>query len=98
MLAVADEVQSYPAKGVELSIYRTYKLLPTRLLTGHGVIENDPDVSPLIIEALRRQLSRKGLTEVSGGADLEVAAGGLAVSIPQLEAYIFSPLTSAAWL
>jgi hypothetical protein len=97
MLAVADEVQSYPAKGVDLSAYRTYKLLPTRLLTGQGVIENDPEVSPFIIEALRKQLSRKGLTEVSDSADLEVAAGGLAVSIPQVEAYIFSPLTGADW-
>jgi len=96
-LLMAADVKTFPAKDVDLSVYRTYTLLPTRVLTGNGVVENDPEVSPLIAEALRKQLSRKGLTEQSEGADLEVAAGGLAVSIPQVEALVFNPSNDATW-
>ena len=97
MLAIAGEVQAFPAKGVDFSAYKTFKMLPTRVLTAYGVRENDPDVSPFIDAALRKELSQKGLTEVSEGADLEVAAGGLAVSNPQVEALVFNPLNSADW-
>jgi Domain of unknown function (DUF4136) len=97
VLATGNEVQSFPARGATLSSYTTFKLLPTRLLTGMGVVENDPDVSPFILAALRKELTRKGLTEVPEGADLEVASGALAVGIPQVEALIFSPMNDALW-
>ena len=97
MLLMAGEVKTFPTKVVDLSAYKTYQLLPPRLLTATGVIENDPDIGPLIATALRKQLSGKGLTEQSTGADLQVAAGGLAVSIPQVEAVIFNMANDASW-
>ena len=95
-LVMAGDVQAYSVKGVDLSAYKTYKLLPVRVLTGHGVIENEPEVSPFIVAALRKQLAQKGLTE-SETADMEVSAGGLAVSIPQIEGFLFSPLSTVTW-
>ncbi len=62
-------------------------------MTASGIQEDEPTVAPLIREALRRGLSGKGLTEVTGQADLEVASAAAAVSIPQVEALIYS-LTS----
>src|SRR5689334_6988181 len=97
MLARAGDVQTYPAKGVDLSLYKKYKMLPTRVLSKIGVLENDPDVSPLINAALRRELNQKGLVEVAEDADLEVSAGALTVSIPQVEALIFNPSMDASW-
>ena len=93
----AGEVQSYPAQGVDLSQFKTFKMLPTRVLTAYGVVENDPDVSPLIDAALRKELTQKGLKEVSEGADLEVAAGALTVSIPQVETIIYNISMDATW-
>ena len=97
VLASGNEVQSFPAPGATLSSYTTFRLLPTRLLTGMGVVENDPDVSPFIVAALRKELTRKGLAEVAEGADLEVSCGALAVGIPQVEALVFSPMNNALW-
>ena len=95
-LVMAGDVQAFSVKGVDLSVYKTYKLLPVRVLTGNGVIENEPGVSPFIIAALKKQLAQKGLSE-SETADLEVSAGGLAVSIPQIEGFLFSPLDTVTW-
>jgi len=90
-------VQFFPVKGVDLSVYKTYKMLPTRVLTGSGVLEDDPEVSPFINTALRRELNEKGLTEVADGANLEISAGALVVSIPQVEAFIYNPSNDATW-
>jgi len=97
MVVAAADVQAFPAKGVDLSAYKTFTILPTRVLTAYGVVEDDPDISPLIVAALRKELSEKGLTEVSGASDVEIAAGALAVSNPQVEALIFNPLNTADW-
>src|SRR5215472_18995716 len=88
--AAAGEVQAFPAKGADLAVYKTYRMLPTRVLTKAGVKEDDPDISPLINDALKRELAKKGLTEVPEGADMEVAAGALDVSVPQLEAIVYN--------
>ena len=96
-LLMAGDVKTFAEKDVDLSTSKTYRLLPTRVLTVNGVIEDDPEISPLIVAALRKQLSQKGLTEVSEAADLEVAAGGLAVSIPQIEAFLLTPLNTVSW-
>jgi hypothetical protein len=90
LLATAGEVQVFPVKGVDLARFKTFKMLPTRVLTGSGVLENDPEVSPFINSALRNELTQKGLKEVAEGADLEVSAGALVVSIPQVEAIIYN--------
>ena len=88
--AAAADVQAFPAKGVDLTSYKTFKLLPPRILTKSGVQEDDPTVSPVIKAALRKELIAKGLSEVTENADLEAASGALTVSIPQIEMFIYS--------
>jgi hypothetical protein len=77
-------------KGVDLAAYRTYRLLPPKVLTKTGLHEDEPTIGPLIREALARELVGKGLTALAEGADLEVASAATAVSIPQVEALIYS--------
>jgi len=96
-LAVADDVRVFPVRGIDLSQFKTFKMLPTRVLTGTGVIENDPDVSPFINAAIRKELTQKGLKEVSENADMEVAPGALSVSIPQVETLVFNVSMDADW-
>jgi hypothetical protein len=88
--AFAGDVRTFPAKGVDLTAYRTYRLLPPKVLTKTGLHEDEPTVGPLIRSALRKELTNKGLTEVSQRADLEVASAATSVSIPQIEALIYN--------
>jgi len=88
--ANAGDVRTFPIKGVDLAAYRTYRLLPPKVLTKTGLHEDEPTVGPLIREALARELAGKGLTALSEGADLEVASAATAVSIPQVEALIYN--------
>jgi len=89
-VALAANVGAFPANGVDLSVYKTYKVLPPKVMTRSGLQEDEPTIGPLIREALRKGLSAKGLAEVTGQADLEIASLVTAVSIPQLEALIYS--------
>ncbi len=75
--------------GADFARYKTYQWLPTRVLTSSGVVENHPVLTPLIKDAVNRQLTQRGLVEVADGGDLQVSAGVLATYIPQLEAVIF---------
>jgi uncharacterized protein DUF4136 len=96
-LAAGADVRAFPASGVDLDTYKTFKLLPPKLMTKAGLKENEPPAGPLIAAALRKELVGKGLTEVTTGADLEVSSLGTAVSIPQIEALIYSnTLTGSA--
>src|SRR5580765_3550576 len=88
--ADAGDVRTFPAKGVDLTTYRTYRLLPPKVLTTTGLHEDEPTVGPLIREALARALAGKGLTARSEGADLEVASAATSVSIPQIEALVYN--------
>ena len=89
-IVFAADVASFPANGVDLNAYKTYKILPPKVMTKSGIQEDEPTIGPLVREALRREISGKGLTEVTGQADLEIASLVTAVSIPQLEALIYS--------
>jgi len=82
------KVQSWPGRDADFSYYHTYSWLPVRVLTKSGVLENDDVAAPLIRQAVNRQLSQTGLTEVAQGGDLEVSAAALTASIPQVEAVI----------
>lgn len=87
--AIAGNVQTFPAPGVDLGKYKTFKMLPTRVLTKSGIQENDPTYGPYIMAAVRKELKDKGLTEVTENADMEVSTAGLARAFPQLEALIY---------
>jgi hypothetical protein len=94
--ADAGDVRTFPITGVDLTAYRTYRLLPPKVLTKTGLHEDEPTVGPLIREALARELARKGLTALSEGVDLEVASAATAVSIPQIEAIIYNWIADGA--
>ena len=76
-------------KGADLSQYRTYQWLPPKALTNTGVVDNHPELGPLVKEAVNKQLMAKGLKEVESGGDLQVATIVLGRAIPQLEAVVF---------
>jgi hypothetical protein len=89
-LATGGDVRTFPARGFALDTYRTFKMLPPKVMTKAGLREDEPTVGPLIAAALRKELLQKGLTEVTAGADLEISSLAAAVSIPQIEVLIYS--------
>ena len=88
--AVGGEVKVFPAKGADLTAFKTYRMLSTRVLTKRGVLENDPDISPVINAAIRKELNAKGLREVTENPDLDVSAGALVEASAQLEAIVYN--------
>jgi hypothetical protein len=84
-----DKVKTQTTPGIDFAQYRTYQWLPPRVLAKTGVVENHP-ASPLIREAVDRQLIAKGLTQVNEAGDLQVAATVLTESIPQVEAVLLA--------
>ena len=94
-LCSAGDVKAYPSKNIDFSQFKTYSFLPAKVLMKTGIVEDDPDISPLMKKAVKEQLEKKGLVEVSQGGDLQVATLALQTSVPQLEALIFSPYMDA---
>jgi hypothetical protein len=90
--AIFGEVKTFVSKDVDFTRYRTYRWLPTRVLTKSGIVENEPTLSPIIEAAVKQELAKTGLTEVSQGADVEISTGALTESIPQLEAVFYGPI------
>lgn len=99
----AGKVQTYIGKDVDFSQYKTYQWLPPRVLAKTGIVENDPEIAPVIKDAVNRELAARGFREVADGGDLQVATTALAESVPQMEFIIFpggmaydyaTPLTS----
>ena len=91
---LAGEVKSYPTDGVDFSRVRTYHWFPVKILTKAGIIEDDPEVSPLVRTAVDRELKKKGFTQVADGMDVLIATLVLQKAEPQIEAIIFGP---AVW-
>jgi len=86
----AGKARTHLAPGVDIRQYKTYEWLPTRVLRNTGLIENDPVLTPLIKEAVNRELAQLGFTEVSQGADLQIAAGITTHALAQVEAVFFA--------
>jgi hypothetical protein len=86
----AAEVKVFPAKGQDVSIYRTYHWVAPKVVTKQGVLEDDPDVAPLIKKSINQQLTRKGYSEVPAGGELVVQSAGLSVVSSQLEGYLLT--------
>src|SRR5262245_46717362 len=73
----AGKIRADVGPGADFARYKTFQWLPTRVLTSSGVVENDPVLTPLLKDAINRQLIQRGLTEVAEGGDLQVSAGAL---------------------
>ena len=91
------EVKTAVAKDVDLSRYKTYLFLPSKLLTKQGVVDGDDRISPLIAKSVKEQLTKKGFKEVKESPDFEVVTWALSESIPQLEAVLFAPYGYIDW-
>jgi hypothetical protein len=84
------KVRTQVAPGTDMAQYKTYQWLPTRVLKNTGLEENDPVLTPLIKEAVNRELTRLGMTEVTEQGDLLVATGVTTHAIAQVEAVLFA--------
>ena len=92
------KVDTYYAKGVDFSSFKTYQWLPTRALASAGIVENEPRLTPLIKAAVNRHMAAKGLQEVAEGGDLQIATVVLKESSPQLEAIIYGWFPTANYV
>lgn len=86
----AAKVKTQLAPGADMTQYKTYEWLPTRVLRNTGLVENDPVLTPLIKDAVNRELMQRGLKEVAQGGDLQIAAGVTTHAVPQVEAVWFA--------
>jgi Domain of unknown function (DUF4136) len=89
----AGKVKAFPKKNVDLNVYKTYQWYPPRVLDKTGVVENHP-ANPVLMEFVGQQLARRGLTEVTSGADLKIQVWVLTESIPQVEAVIVNSMAA----
>ena len=88
-LCFAGKVKTFANPESNLGSYRTYRWAPTKVLRKTGIVEDDPELSPLIKAAVNHELAGRGFREVSEGGDLEVVTCALDTHVPQLEAFIF---------
>lgn len=94
--AFARKVKTVAGPSENFAVYKTYRWLPVKTLGKTGIAEDDPEIAPVIRQAVNRELANKGLIEVGEGADLEIATFATITYIPQLEAAVASP--GAVWL
>ena len=87
-LLLVGKVKTFASKEDDVRSYKTYEWLPPRVMTRHGLLEDDELVAPVIRQAVNRELARKGYREVAEGGDLQVASGGFARSSSQLEGFL----------
>jgi hypothetical protein len=85
----AAKVKARIGQNADFPRYKTYSWFPPRVLTKLGLVENHP-ANPVLKEVVGRQLSQKGLKEVSGGGDLMIQVYVQTESIPQLEAVLMA--------
>jgi hypothetical protein len=85
----ARKVKTSPGEHIDFASYKTYQWLPTKALTSGGIVENEPTTTPAVKEAVNRELTARGLTEVAQGGDLQVSTIVFAEHFPQLEAVFF---------
>ena len=97
IICSAADVRIYVAKDADMSRYKTYQWLPTRVLSKSGILEDDPNVGAVLRRVVNEQLVKQGLTEANGRADLQVSVVGLREASAQLEAIFFSAFPDTDW-
>jgi Domain of unknown function (DUF4136) len=98
-LMCGADVKTWTGKQEDLSQYKTYKLLPVRVMTRNGLLEDDDTFSPMISNAVRKGLDAKGLVAVDHDEDLQVAAGAIGSVSQQIDVilYSFGVISSDGW-
>lgn len=85
---LAGNVKTWSAGDGSLATAKTFRMLPTRVFTKSGLLEEDSQYAPLINAAVRKAMVMKGLTEVTENEDIQVSAGAFATAAPQIEAMV----------
>jgi len=86
----AADVKAFPSKRLEVTQYATYQWSAMRVVTGQGIVDDDPQVAPLIKQSVNAQLARRGYTEVSEGGELLLVSAALGSASNQLDGYLVS--------
>ncbi len=86
--AFARKVKTIAGPQENFVSYKTYRWLSVRSLSKTGIVEDDPEIAPVIRSAVNRELARVGLTEATGEVDLEISTFASVTWIPQLEGSI----------
>ena len=84
------KVKVFLPSGQDVARYTTYQWAPIRIVTKSGILEDDPEISPLIRESVNRHLTARGYTEVSEGGELQVLTAGLNHASSQLEGFLLA--------
>ena len=87
-LLLGAKVKTFASKEHDVTSYSTYEWLPPRVMTRHGLVEDDAVFSPIIKQAINRELARKGYKEVTQGGELQVTSGGFSRTSSQLEGFL----------
>jgi len=85
----ARKVKAFAGTHANFASYKTYQWLPVKTLSKTGLVEDEPTITPVVKEAVNREMAALGLVEVKENGDLQVAAFASTTSVPQLEALIF---------
>ena len=85
----AANIKAVAGENIDFRQYKTYQWAPTKFLGKAGVEEDNPTLTPIIKAAVNKELTARGLREVTEGGDLEVVTLALQAYIPQLEAVLF---------
>jgi len=95
--AVAAKVKVFKSPKDSVTNYKTYQWEPTRVVTKQGIVDDHPEVSPMVRAALRSELAKKGYVEVKEGADLLVLTMALNEATSQLEGFLLAYGFDAFW-
>jgi hypothetical protein len=97
ILMSGGELKTWPDPKADFSGYKTYSWLAPRIFTKAGIVEDDPEFTPMVKKAVNKQLAAKGMTEVETGGDLQVISAGVSSGTQQLEAYLVTWGFDAYW-
>ena len=83
------KVKILAPKKSDVTSYKTYQLLPPRIMARWGLVEDHP-VFAVIRQVVNDELARKGYKEVAHGGELRVATGGFGKTTSQLEGFLIN--------
>jgi hypothetical protein len=94
--AFAQKVKTVTGSGADFSRYKTYEWLPGRILTKQGIVEERPELTPLVKATVNAQMTARGFREVPKDADIQVAYFAMVDADPQLEAILWTSWVTPA--
>lgn len=93
----AGDVKAVKPPNIKMSDYKTFSWTPIRLATSTGETENDEVFAPAIKTAVTAELTKRGLSEVTEGADLKVYVTAVQTGMYQVEGWLVTFGFDAYW-